>query len=113
MARIHFSCSNRSIEIEDGKETNILRTSIRYEGGIPYRCGGGLCGTCKIYIEEGAENLSAIKKAEIARLGEDVYNGYRLACQTFAKGDVEVSWDSNITVKYSQKLKEYWERKAE
>ncbi|MFC4768207.1 2Fe-2S iron-sulfur cluster-binding protein [Effusibacillus consociatus] len=110
MARIHFSGTNKSIEIEDGKETNILRTSIRYEGGIPYRCGGGLCGTCKIHIDEGTENLTSIKKLEVARLGDDLQKGYRLACQTFAKGDVTVSWDSNVNVKVPPKIRELWEK---
>lgn len=108
MARIHFAGTNKSTEIEEGEETNILRASIRYEGGIPYRCGGGLCGTCKIHIEEGAENLTGIKKQEVARLGDDLQKGYRLACQTFATGDVTVSWDTSVDVKASPKLKELW-----
>ncbi|WP_018132770.1 2Fe-2S iron-sulfur cluster-binding protein [Effusibacillus pohliae] len=110
MPRIHFASTNKSVEIEADRETNILRASIRYEGGIPYRCGGGLCGTCKIHIEQGAENLTPIKKQEIARLGDKLQEGYRLACQTFTKGDVTITWDTSVNVKVPPKIKELWEK---
>lgn len=34
-------------------DSNLLRVSIREQGGIPFKCGGGLCGTCKCRIERG------------------------------------------------------------
>jgi ferredoxin len=91
MPLMTFQTSGKAIEVD--KDANLLRTSIRYEGSVPFKCGGGLCGTCKVRIVEGSENLSKIMKKEIDRLGEEkISQGYRLACQTFITGDVTLAW---------------------
>lgn len=75
--------------------TSLLRISIREKGGIPFKCGGGLCGTCKCLIEVGRENTDAIKPKERKHLSEEQFaQGWRMACQTFVLGDVSVSWPS-------------------
>lgn len=75
------------------EEANLLRVSIREQGGIPFKCGGGLCGTCRCRIEQGLEHTDAIKPKERKHLTEeDFAAGYRMACQTFIRGDVAVSW---------------------
>jgi ferredoxin len=72
---------------------NLLRISIREKGGIPFKCGGALCGTCNCKIERGLENTDAVKAKERKLLGEEALAaGQRLACQTFVNGDVSVSW---------------------
>jgi ferredoxin len=74
-------------------DSNLLRISLRYQGGIPFKCGGGLCGTCKCRIEAGIEHTDAVKPKERRHLTEaDLANAYRMACQTFFKGDIAVSW---------------------
>ena len=73
--------------------SNLLRVSLREQGGIPFKCGGGICGTCRCKIESGLENTDAIKPKERKHLTEeDFRQGYRMACQTFLNGDVSVSW---------------------
>jgi ferredoxin len=73
--------------------SNLLRVSLREQGGIPFKCGGGLCGTCKCKIENGIEHTDAVKAKERKHLSdEDLKAGYRMACQTFLNGDVSVSW---------------------
>src|ERR1700730_10658844 len=73
------------------ENSNLLRLSIREKGGIPFKCGGGLCGTCKCRIEKGLENTDAIKDKERRHLSEaDFANGHRMACQTFINGDISV-----------------------
>jgi ferredoxin len=73
--------------------SNLLRVSLREQGGIPFKCGGGLCGTCRCLIESGLENTDAVKPKERKHLTEaDFAAGYRMACQTFLTGDVSVSW---------------------
>jgi ferredoxin len=74
--------------------SNLLRVSLREKGGIPFKCGGGLCGTCRCRIESGIENTDAIKDKERKHLTEaDFAANYRMACQTFVvKGEVSVSW---------------------
>ena len=79
-------------------DSNLLRVSLREQGGIPFKCGGGLCGTCKCRIESGLEHTDAVKAKERKHLSEeDFANGYRMACQTFLKGDVSVSWQPRGT----------------
>jgi ferredoxin len=73
--------------------SNLLRVSLREQGGIPFKCGGGLCGTCKCRIEAGLEHTDAVKAKERKHLTEDQLKaGYRMACQTFLNGNVSVSW---------------------
>ena len=75
------------------ESSNLLRVSLREQGGIPFKCGGGLCGTCKCRIEAGLEHTDAVKPKERKHLtDEDLKTGFRMACQTFLNGDVSVSW---------------------
>jgi ferredoxin len=75
------------------ENSNLLRVSLREKGGIPFKCGGGICGTCKCRIEQGRENTDEVKPKERKHLNEAQFaEGWRMACQTFLKGDVSVSW---------------------
>ncbi|SAI60993.1 ferredoxin [Bordetella trematum] len=85
--------SNDGKVVEAPENSNLLRVSLRGQGGIPFKCGGGVCGTCKCRIESGQEHLDAIKPKERRHLSEtEIQDGYRMACQTFIKGDITVSW---------------------
>ncbi len=76
------------------ENSNLLRVSLREQGGIPFKCGGGICGTCKCRIESGLEHTDTVKPKERKHLSDDdLRAGYRMACQTFVKGDVAVSWE--------------------
>lgn len=73
--------------------SNLLRVSLREQGGIPFKCGGGLCGTCKCRIEQGHEHTDEVKAKERKHLSEaQLAQGFRMACQTFILGDIAVSW---------------------
>lgn len=97
MAKLIFATSGKEFEVPDN--ANILRISLRYDGDLPNRCGGGICGTCVFKAEEGEQYLDKVKVQERRKLGEEWLNkGYRLGCQTFVSGgDVKISWDKNIT----------------
>ncbi len=85
--------TNSSKLITGPENSNLLRLSIREKGGIPFKCGGGICGTCRCRIESGLEHTDAVKDKERKHLSaEDLANGYRMACQTFVRGDISVSW---------------------
>ncbi|MBL0945094.1 MAG: 2Fe-2S iron-sulfur cluster binding domain-containing protein [Hydrogenophaga sp.] len=85
--------SNAGKQVSAPENSNLLRVSLREKGGIPFKCGGGLCGTCKCRIEEGLANTDDVKAKERKHLSEaDLAAGYRMACQTFVKGDIAVSW---------------------
>ena len=72
------------------EKANLLRTSIREKGGIPFKCGGGVCGTCRCHIDAGLENTDEVKAKERNHLTEeDLKNGFRMAGQTFVlQGEV-------------------------
>ncbi|UII27210.1 adenylate/guanylate cyclase domain-containing protein [Fulvivirga maritima] len=74
-------------------EKTILQASL--DEGIPFRyeCGGkARCSTCRILIEEGAENLSEMTLGERhLRSQINLSENVRLACQTCVKkGKVKV-----------------------
>jgi len=86
--------SNGAKVVTAPDNSNLLRVSLRERGGIPFKCGGGLCGTCRCRIESGLENTDVVKPKERNHLSaEDLELGYRMACQTFVLGDVCVSWE--------------------
>ena len=85
--------TNGNKVISGPDNSNLLRLSIREKGGIPFKCGGGLCGTCRCLIVLGLEHTDAVKDKERRHLTEaDLAAGNRMACQTFILGDVSVSW---------------------
>lgn len=93
MIKITFISNDEKVVLAQ-EGGSLLRISIREKGGIPFKCGGGLCGTCKCKIEYGIENTDAIKPKERKHLSdEDFANGFRMACQTFITGDVSISWE--------------------
>ena len=85
--------TNGNKVISGPENSNLLRLSIREKGGIPFKCGGGLCGTCRCLIEQGLEHTDAVKDKERRHLTDaDLSAGHRMACQTFISGDIRVSW---------------------
>jgi ferredoxin len=92
MIQVTFLTNNGKVASAP-ENSNLLRVSLREQGGIPFKCGGGLCGTCRCRIESGIEHTDAIKPKERKHLTEEQFAaGYRMACQTFLNGDVSVSW---------------------
>ena len=92
MVQITF-ITNSGKTVSAPENSNLLRVSLREQGGIPFKCGGGLCGTCRCRIESGIAHTDAVKPKERKHLTEeDLQQGYRMACQTFVNGDVSVSW---------------------
>lgn len=85
--------TNGNMKVSAPADSNLLRVSLREKGGVPWKCGGGICGTCKCLIEAGREHTDAVKQKERKHLTEaELAAGWRMACQTFVKGDVSVSW---------------------
>jgi ferredoxin len=109
---IRFVTSDRVVEFDDGTEVNLLRTAIRNECGVPYKCASGNCGTDRVHVESGAENLSPVRRKERDRLGSLVDEGWRLACQTYTAGDVSLTWDPDQKAlppgRAAARLREKW-----
>ena len=97
MPNIRFINSNKQFEVP--ADSNVLRMSLRYDGELPNRAEGGICGSCVFKMEEGAEYLDKVKVQERRKLGEEwLEKGYRLGCQTFVtNGDVAITWDEEVT----------------
>jgi len=94
MFKVRFK-GKLSGETELEQESNLLSAASRGNVALTHRCGGhARCGTCLVTIEEGAENLSAVGASESRILKIlKAKDGQRLACQSYATGDVSCRVD--------------------
>ena len=77
-------------EVEDGEP---IKEACR-EMGVPFGCENGICGTCKITVDEGAENLNELNDKEEAM--DDRDETHRLACQAkIVSGTVTIKLESS------------------
>ncbi len=79
--------------VQAAVNSNLLRVSLREQGGIPFKCGGGLCGTCKCKIEQGIAHTDEIKPKERNHLTEK--RSTRVIAwpaRPFCEGMLSVSW---------------------
>ncbi|MGY9059813.1 MAG: 2Fe-2S iron-sulfur cluster-binding protein [Candidatus Puniceispirillales bacterium] len=97
--KICFITNNNQV-VNFDEETSLLRVSIRYKAGMPFKCGGGICGTCRCVVEKGMKNTNKLTKKELNILSQDEINSsIRLACQTIVNGSLSVSWEDIIKKK--------------
>ena len=96
MAKAKLTVANDDVELEISAAISILNTLLRAGVKIDHRCGGrAQCGTCRCRILKGMENLSPIRERERMKLDKFPDNDdLRLACQTFAHGDVTIEIQS-------------------
>ncbi|WP_432723854.1 2Fe-2S iron-sulfur cluster-binding protein [Jeongeupia wiesaeckerbachi] len=65
------------------------------DGAIAFSCLSGICGSCVIEVESGAENLSEaepVERAFLTSLGFAEAQ-YRLACQCKLLGPISINTD--------------------
>ncbi|MCJ7830797.1 MAG: ASKHA domain-containing protein [Desulfobacterales bacterium] len=85
MPKILFLPHNQKITIPAG--ASILRAALEAGVHVNASCGGeGVCGKCRVIIEQGAVTGGISEK--LSR--DDLDNGYRLACQAQAEVDLVV-----------------------
>jgi ferredoxin len=83
MAKVTNTENGKTAEVQEGEWIQESAEKV----GVPFGCEEGICGTCMIDIEEGAENLSELTEPE-----EDLMRdkNHRLACQCkIKKGEVK------------------------
>lgn len=87
--RVQFKPKGKQVFVPAG--TILLQAAVDSGVKIRHTCGGqATCGTCRVLIEEGLDNLTPVVRREIDLLGEErLEKGYRLACQSKVKGPVK------------------------
>ncbi|PGY15281.1 2Fe-2S iron-sulfur cluster-binding protein [Bacillus sp. AFS031507] len=58
----------------------LLDVALNQEKPIKYKCRKGTCGQCTVQVLQGP-GLSKPNEQEHIKLGNELNNGYRLACQ--------------------------------
>jgi ferredoxin len=77
--------SQEQVEVPDGSRVKPAAEKL----GIPFGCRQGICGTCKIEVLEGSENLDELNEQEEAMGDRD--RTHRLACQcSILKGTIKI-----------------------
>lgn len=100
MPKVVIANEKKEIEVPEGSNLRIEARNADvdiYKGPDKYlNCRGlGLCGTCKVYVKEGMENLSPKGVRERGRLTMSFASiGHedeiRLACQVTVNGDCKI-----------------------
>lgn len=80
-----FLPHNQNITVPDGE--TLIRAAMEAGVHINASCGGeGVCGKCRVIIEEGSVEDGITEKLN----KEDLGKGYRLACKAVIRGDIAV-----------------------
>lgn len=86
MARVEFADEGKSAEVPAG--ATLLKCAGDMEVRVSQVCGGdGACGTCRVEVISGWDNLSPQTPDEIYK---ELEPPYRLSCQSKVLGDVVV-----------------------
>ena len=67
---------------------NLLKTALEADLAWPHDCRVGSCGSCKCRLVEG--KIKPLADFSYVLEGDELKNGYILACQTQLKTDIEV-----------------------
>jgi len=78
--RIEFTLDGQSASVDSpvSAHESILNAALRIRPDVPFACAGGVCGTCRARLVEGAVNMTenyALEPDELER-------GYVLTCQS-------------------------------
>ncbi len=115
MKALGFAHNNKTVEVKTS--ANVLQALLAERVPVLMACGGkGLCATCHVYIEGGAEGLSPRTKKEdrtLPLLGEADRTS-RLACQAqVLKDGVVVRLPKGLYIEKSSDLRDLIGRRAE
>lgn len=76
--------------------TNLVVLAGIRQFPLRYGCGMGRCTKCKIRVLRGGEHLAPPNWKEKKMLGEQLRDGYRLACQLFITHDLDIRQDEPV-----------------
>jgi len=87
MYTVNFLPEGKRIEVEAG--TTLMEAAEKAGVYINSLCGGkGVCGRCRVQVIDG--NVRADKNSISFLSGDEIKEGYVLACQTKVQSDMEV-----------------------
>ena len=107
--RVTFQPAGVTVEVDPtkypygrtGLPGSVLDIALAHDIPIEHACGGtGVCATCHVIVEAGAENLSPASDDEMDSVDQapGATLNSRLACQAVVNGDVTVTiphWNRN------------------
>ena len=83
--KVVFLPHRREIRVREGE--NLIQAAMEAGVHVNASCGGeGVCGKCRVVIEEGTVEGGISEKLSRA----EVEKGYRLACRSVITGDIVV-----------------------
>ena len=86
---VRFHPSEARVTIPAGAFLTLA--AVRAGAGVVHDCDGqGVCATCQVLVEEGADALSPADPREREQLGDRIEQGWRLCCLTIVEGDCVV-----------------------
>ena len=81
---LKFTIDDESHQIEISPDKSILDNLKNFD--IPYSCLVGHCSTCMCKLISGEVDM----KTNLALTNKETENSYILACQSYAKSDIEI-----------------------
>jgi len=80
MYALEFTLDGLSTTVESPVSANepILDAALRVRGDVPFACAGGVCGTCRARVVEGAVRMTQ----NFALEPDELERGYVLTCQS-------------------------------
>lgn len=89
--RVHFLLEDMEVEVPSGTRfQDIVEAS---NADVTFGCRNGTCGTCRISIEKGMENISPMGREEkdfLESMG--AAENERLGCQIRVNGDCSINY---------------------
>ena len=91
MATVRFVSEGLEVDIESG--VSLIELADEVDCDITFGCKSGTCGTCRIRVVKGAENLTPMQADEREfLLGFGAHADERLGCQVTINGDCSIKY---------------------
>lgn len=91
-ATVRVAAQDLAIEVPAGK--TVLEAALGQGIAFPHNCKVGTCGTCRYRLVSG--KIGELTSSAMGLSAEHYQAGYRLACQSLPKGDLEVHVDTPL-----------------